>query len=210
MSTPRKSKESIQRKLNFDVPEENSDFCKKEQLPQVQQSISKNADAISGRKRPSNACTTSTSSPVNRHNPQSIDSYLSPQKKSAPETTSVNVVTPAEVDFSPKVLPKGNDADNYVPTYIYNNVEYVRKGQLTNLSPLHAKLLEWIAEHYEIPKDLERNRKYGPLSGSSYSDRVITAYRLGSLEKIDNDDTTIICTGCANLGHDRDNCPTLV
>jgi hypothetical protein len=210
MST-RKTKESIQRKLNFDVKDDHnvSPSMQDQQQPQGEGSKALKAVPKSGRKRAANDALKSSARVTSSKQSQSIERYLSPQKRGATAAASSIVVTPAEGDISPKLADVDDDKDDYVPSYIHKNVEYLSRDHMSDLSPIQTKVYNWIMEQYELPKDVEQNRKYGPLSGSTYADRVISAYRLGSLKRA-NDDTTQICTECANLGHDRDHCPTLV
>jgi hypothetical protein len=191
MPTTRKSRGS-QRKLNFEVEGDN------EQTRQ-------HASGFGGKRSSPTLPTPSSSSSTTNKRQKGIASYLSPKKKGK----SASIVTPA--DSARKEAPKApNDTrDEYVPIYIHKNLEYARKGQSANLSPQRLKVLQWIQEYYEIPKDIEQDRAYGPLSGSSYEDRVIAAYRLGKLTAA-GAVATVICTACAELGHERDQCPTLV
>jgi hypothetical protein len=148
-----------------------------------------------------------------RRDHQSAESYASPQKKRK-ATDTQNIVTPDNVEMK-KVASQSNVTD-YIPSYIHKNVEYVRKGQIVKLSSIQSKVLHWIEDNFEIPNDFEQNRKYGPLSGSSYVDRVITAYRLGSLKRIEGSDHDeikndgVICTVCADFGHIANTCPALL
>jgi uncharacterized protein (UPF0333 family) len=152
-----------------------------------------------------------------RRSQQNVESYTSPQKKRITETTTAqNVVTPDFGETKKGTIQQSDDS-NYTPSYIHKNVEYVGRSQIVKLSPIQSKVLRWIEDNCEIPSDFEQNRKFGPLSGSSYADRVITAYRLGSLKRMegsDHDDERnhdkAICTVCAELGHIADACPTLL
>jgi hypothetical protein len=98
----------------------------------------------------------------------------------------------------------------YVPKYIHKNVDYRRKGQ-AKLSPSTLQVFQLVEEHFAIPKDIEQNRSYGPLSGSSYEERVVRAYALGKLTPKDPTDADVaICTSCSTVGHKRDDCPDLL
>ena len=200
------AKSSSQRKLNFDDSIGLSNAVKRDEG--VQPRSQKRAGAP--KFLPS----------AKRRDHESTDSYMSPQKKVVTEATAASVVTPDNFETTTKIKMLQTKSDDYIPSYIHKNVEYVRKGQIMKLSPTQSKVLRWIGDHCEIPKDFEQNRKYGPLSGSSYADRVITAYRLGLLKKCiadsDHDDKTrhihpsMICTVCADLEHVADACPTLM
>lgn len=134
---------------------------------------------------------------------------LVPTAASAAGATAVTV-TPGQDEQAAERLSK------YVPKYVHKNVEYLRKGE-AKLKQNTIKVYQWICQHYVIPKDFEQKRLYGPLSGISYEERVIQAYSLGKLERIhvdDGDDDASpesgICTACAEEGHQRDDCPTLL
>lgn len=204
----RKTK-SIQRKLYFDAQDVTPSPSKQEQQSLEGQTKTSKVVTQSGQKRAANGPVRASARLTATKQSQSIESFLSPKKKRATEVVSSTIVTPADGDFSPKFSKTDNDKEVYVPSYIHKNVEYISMAKMSNLSPVQTRVLEWISEQYELPKDLEQNRKYGPLSGSSYADRVISAYRLGSLKRA-NDGISEICTACANLGHDRDNCSTLL
>jgi hypothetical protein len=198
---PRTTKSSSQRKLNFGDDGGNS--------------IAKQAERVQQRRQ-------KRTSPPDDH--QNTESYISPKKKlnTGTVTATHNVVTPDSLETTKKVTLLQTKSGEYIPEYIHKNVDYVRKGEVLKLSPIQSRVLQWIHDNFDVPNDFEQNRKYGPLSGSSYPDRVITAYRLGSLERIkrtdddDNDDKigskkhSVICTVCADLGHIADACPTLL
>jgi hypothetical protein len=57
---------------------------------------------------------------------------------------------------------------------------------------------------------LETNRKYGPISGSTFEHHAIRAYSLGMLKAKNPSVEVEICTACATKGHKRDECPKLV
>ena len=196
------AKPSSQRKLAFDDPQRQPNVTKQDETVQPRNLKRTNPPAsLPSTKRPDH---------------QSAESYSSPQKKRIKATATQNIVTPDNGETKKVASRQSNDSE-YIPTYIHKNVEYVRKGQIVKLSPIQSKVLQWIEDNYEIPHDFEQNRKYGPLSGSSYIDRVITAYRLGSLKRIEGSDldsernnVRVICTVCANFGHIGDTCPTLL
>lgn len=196
MSTKRKSAGS-QRKLNFQAHTVDDDVAVDEEHTQQQAVV----NAFGKR-------SLSSQPSASAKRPRATESYLSPKKKGKASA----VVTPATDSRKkpPNVLEVAEE--EFIPTYIHKNVEYIRKGHAEKLSPRKRTIVQWIHEKYEIPNDIEHNRNYGPLSGSSYEDRVIAAYRLGKLDAVGGDETidTVICTTCAELGHERDQCPTLL
>lgn len=214
-----------QRKLNFDDDD----------------AAGRNVAARSDTKRSIPSFTTSTDTPQqqskkrkpNVKEQSKVESFVSPQKtaRNNINIAAVNIVTPPsnDEDFvvtgrTPSKLDPIDDSKNidddtaYIPSYIHKNVEYIRKGELSKLSPIESKLLQYITKHYVIPHDFESNRIYGPLSGTTYMHRLTMAYRLGSLQPKQQGPTTtendvllsVICTTCAALGHTADECPTTV
>lgn len=98
--------------------------------------------------------------------------------------------------------------DAYVPTYIHKNLSYKRQG-VASLPPKVQKTFELVVENFNVPDDFEQNRSFGPLSGTSYEERVITAYNLSQLEPKEGGYVEI-CSSCATIGHKRNDCPDLV
>lgn len=125
--------------------------------------------------------------------------HSTPARATKKSTTAV--VTPADEKNKKK------DIVQYVPKYIHKNVEYSRQGN-AKLSDTTQSAFAWIQQHVNLPKDLEQNRIYGPLSGSSYEERTVRAYRLGLIQS--SDDGVQFCTACATVGHLDDDCPTLL
>lgn len=103
----------------------------------------------------------------------------------------------------------------YVPTYIHKNVGYARFGTaLDRLSDGQKLAFAFVVENYDIPADFETNRKYGPLSGTSYEERVLAAYATNGLTPSEDTDSDLIrkgiCTFCGELGHKKKLCPELL
>lgn len=137
---------------------------------------------------------------LTRQHKREIKSLLSPQKKKDKAFT-----TPTK-----KARIEESKEEPYVPTYIHKNLEYLRKGEAT-LSEITRRTFALVEEHFHLPEDLDKNRKYGPLSGSCFEKRAITAYSMGELEvKNPEADGIMICTACAAEGHKRSSCPTLI
>ena len=103
----------------------------------------------------------------------------------------------------------------YVPTYIHKNVGYARFGTaLDRLSDGQKLAFAFVADKYHIPADFETNRKYGPLSGLSFEERVLAAYAIDGLAPSEGADSDVIrkgiCTFCGELGHKKKLCPELL
>lgn len=123
-------------------------------------------------------------------------------------------ISSAAAAVTPEEDTASNATRSYVPQYIHANVAYRTKGN-SALSETTRKVYQWIVKHHEIPNDLEQRRSYGPLSGSSYEERVIQQYDLGQLKRTTvptGDDLVVssICTSCAEVGHKRNDCPALI
>jgi len=98
----------------------------------------------------------------------------------------------------------------HVPIYIHKNVNYQRRGD-ASIDEKLKKTFELVESHFFIPEDFERNRSFGPLSGTCFEERAIRAYNLSLLEpKNDADAALEICSHCAVLGHRRSDCPDLI
>jgi hypothetical protein len=178
------SKAGTKRRLVFDVDEEEP------QGPSP--SASHKRTAV---RKTSTAVSAATSAP-----------YGSPVAKRTKQTTLV-VVTP---DESKGAAAASKSKPAFVPTYIHKNVGYRREGDGI-LSDVVLRAFDQIVAAHVIPDDLEESRAYGPLSGACYQDRVLQAYTLGRLTvREDFTGATCICTGCAETGHKRDACPTLI
>ena len=125
----------------------------------------------------------------------------SKKKKQNPEEAKVSATT--------------TDEEPYVPTYIHKNVGYSSFGTATDRLTDGQKLaFNFVVEQYHIPSDFETNRKYGPLSGTSYEERVLAAYATNGLGRSEDADSTLIrkgiCTFCGIVGHRRKLCPDLI
>ena len=139
--------------------------------------------------------TTTAASPMKKK--RGVDSFF--DKKEAA------LVTPEKRHKS--VVEKKKE---YVPTYIHKNVEYKRKGETDD--PILVATYQLVEKHFYIPDDFENNRAFGPKSGVSFEERVISAYSLGLLEPRSEEASANvqICSACATEGHKRSSCPKLV
>jgi hypothetical protein len=178
------SKAGTKRRLVFDVDEEEPKGSSA--------AVSRKRTAV---RKTSTAASATTSAP-----------YASPIAKRTKQTT-LSAVTP---DESKGGLAPRKSKPAYVPTYIHKNVGYQREGNA--LLPKNVlRAFDQIVASHVIPDDLEQSRAYGPLSGACYQDRVLQAYTLGRLTvREDFAGSPCICTVCAETGHKRDACPTLI
>ena len=109
------------------------------------------------------------------------------------------------------VVAETSEDKIYVPTHVYKNIEYKRRGEATcSLDERIKKTFALVEEYYVLPKDLETNRRYGPKSGLSFEEHAIRAYVQNMLEAKIEGSSIQICTACANTGHLRNDCPALV
>ena len=173
---------------------------------------------------PSTSTSTVTPSKKKKKNKRSLDDYfasptkassLSPATPSKTKTSSTAaIVTPPDTKRS-KTEPKtpqqqpGEDND-FIPTYLNKNVEYHRKGE-TLLDPVTEKVFQLVTKHYIIPDGFENARSFGPKSGISFEQRVVSAYANDQFKpKGGNSEKVVVCTSCAEIGHPRDDCPQLL
>ena len=120
-----------------------------------------------------------------------------------------------KADAEAAAISTSTTEEPYVPTYIHKNVGYARFGTaLDRLSDGQKLAFAFVADKYHIPADFETNRKFGPLSGSSYEERVLAAYATDGLAPSEGADLDVIrkgiCTFCGELGHKKKSCPELL
>ena len=145
--------------------------------------------------------------------------FETPQKKrrtndgddNQSKAKAIVVVTPEkeEEEVKPTTKKTSSSSSLYIPTYIHKNLGYQRKGE-ASLSPTRIQAFELLERYFIIPFDFEQNHRYGPLSGTCFEERVISAYNLSLLKPKDERVETIICSQCATLGHKRNDCPDLI
>lgn len=164
--------------------------------------------AVAAVQRPSKLAATTTS--VSRKEKQTTISsaFSSPVAKKLDKRSKV--VTPEEEKKQDDDETTTTKRSGFVPKYIHKNLSYYCQGD-SELDPITRKAFEKVMESHMIPQDLEQSREYGPKSGSSLEDRVLRAYALGQLTpREDYQGDARICTACAETGHKRDACPTLI
>ena len=100
--------------------------------------------------------------------------------------------------------------------HMHNWVRYKSRKQLGKQlgrkleDPHQASTFAKIEEHYVIPVDIE-STDYGPHSGSSFEERVLSTYAWGMLKPKDTrktfaDRTLKFCDACGKSGHTRFQC----
>ena len=202
----RSSKPSAKRRLDFD---DNDTSGSNTKVAKIEQEDAAGDDEVE-EVLPSTTPTTLTGTPQKRK--RDVSSYFSPV---ASRKNKAAVVTPEKPEARTtakrvkKEQNKEHEAEQYVPTYIHKNLNYQRRGQ-ASISEELKKTFALVEQHYEIPNDFETNKKrYGPLSGTCFEERVVTAYDHGLLES-KSDTITEICSHCAVTGHKREDCPVLI
>jgi hypothetical protein len=193
MPTSRKNKPRVKRSLDFDNQDENIGEAKQQKVA-------------------SSTTATNDATPAKKKKEEDItDFFASPAPKSSAARV-LPVVTPPdfkkqeEKDFQEKLRTK-RASSAHVPTYLHKNVGYVREGE-ADLDPITQKVFDLVDRHYIIPEGFENNRKFGPISGVSFEQRVISCYCNNLLDP--KGGQVEICTQCAKQDHKRDDCPTLV
>ncbi|EGZ09657.1 hypothetical protein PHYSODRAFT_523199 [Phytophthora sojae] len=119
------------------------------------------------------------------------------------------------VTKQPKAHGKKVDAEDetgvHIPTFIYETVKYKHKHQKHEVSPELNDVILYIKQYYDVPKDFERNAKFGAYSGLTYGKRLARAYSMGqlSLKKAVKGEAAPqpICLTCATVGHTYKCCP---
>lgn len=139
-----------------------------------------------------------------------IGKFLSRDRDSKPKAAR-QLVTPQKIKETDLYYESGGEDDVYKPTHIHANVDYHRRGDLA-LDAKTLKVYRFVREHFLIPKDIEAEHKFGPLSGSCFEERVIRAYSLGELEAKDGlDESDLhVCTYCGEEGHVKGDCSELL
>ena len=98
----------------------------------------------------------------------------------------------------------------YVPTYIHKNLTYHRRGKAT-LDVATQKTFDLVTRYFHVPENFENDRRFGPIAGTCFEDRVNQAYNLGMLEPIEEKNAGIeLCSQCVCEGHKSVDCPNLV
>ncbi|KAL3942051.1 MAG: hypothetical protein SGBAC_003679 [Bacillariaceae sp.] len=132
---------------------------------------------------------------------QSAPVSATPQKKI--RYGRAKVVTPEKEDDEKK-------EGEYVPTYIHKNLSYHRKGKAT-LNETTQKAFDLVTRFFRVPENFEQDRRFGPIAGTCFEERLIQAYDLGMLEPIEEENAGIeICSNCACEGHKSVDCPQLI
>ena len=116
---------------------------------------------------------------------------------------------------------KSSSPEVYVPVHIHSNVDYHRRGDLV-LDQGKLRAYRFIHNNFHIPKNIETDPTFGPLSGGCFEERVIRAYSLGKLELNKNgkmmskrgstsgNEMLLVCSYCGDEGHKRDGCSQLL
>jgi len=218
MPSTRKSKStgSGKRRLEFDDDDDDHDDNKQSVV----------ADTTSKSTTTSNAVTPMKKKKLNKR--KVTDYFASPSKqpvtsiatttpsKTLSSSSSLSLpkaalVTPMEKGSKSKVkdeslLSHPGEDNEYIPKYLNKNVDYYRKGE-TSLDPVTAQVFELVSKYYIIPEKFETSRTFGSKSGTSFERRVISAYATKQLQSKEETIIVEICTSCASVGHENDDCP---
>ena len=99
-----------------------------------------------------------------------------------------------------------------MPVHVYENVGYTCASKCyssVDVSGERKAVLE-VLKFFAIAADFEKDKAYGPLSGITHSQRVLSAYLLGKLAlKVGGEGDPLICCFCGNVGHMKIDCPSL-
>ena len=83
--------------------------------------------------------------------------------------------TPRDVGGRRLNFVRDEEDDEFVPVATHRLVGYAEKGQRV-LDDDVAAVFAFVDRVCDAPDDLESNHKYGPKSGASYEERLISAY----------------------------------
>ena len=139
-----------------------------------------------------------------------------PVKSTAATTSSSSssTLSPSRsLSVRSSVLFGGEEEDQkalqvHIPVFIHRNVGYKAKGTKEAEEGLNAgqkKAFGTISSKCVIPPDFESSRRYGPLSGISYGQRVLGAFQSGFLE-VKGKREFKICVSCGDEGHIKKEC----
>jgi hypothetical protein len=104
---------------------------------------------------------------------------------------------------------KGSGSD-YHPDHIHSTVDYHHRGEVS-LTTGQQNAYRFIRDHFNIPKDIELDSKFGPWSGICFEERVMRAYTLDELmPKKKGVNSLKVCTYCGEEGHKKGGCMKLI
>ena len=124
---------------------------------------------------------------------------------------------------SPTFPPRRPPPPAFVPTYINKNIGYTSASicastPLTSPATTISGDWNWLAERraftnvsklFVLPADFENDKRWGPKSGITHEQRVLSAYALGKLTPKNEDGAPSICLHCGEVGHLRRDCELL-
>ena len=105
---------------------------------------------------------------------------------------------------------KRDPGSDYHPDHIHAIIDYHQRGKVT-LTTGQKNAYRFIRDHFNIPRDIELDSKFGPWSGTCFEERVLRAYTLDELLPKKEDLSSLkVCTYCGEEGHVRDGCIKLI
>jgi hypothetical protein len=105
---------------------------------------------------------------------------------------------------------KNKQRSNYHPDHIHGNIDYHHRGEVS-LTSGQMNAYRFIRNHFNIPRDIEVDSKFGPWSGTCFEERILRAYTLDQLKSKSGDGSLLrVCTYCGEEGHKRDRCMKLI
>jgi len=105
---------------------------------------------------------------------------------------------------------KKSPGSDYHPDHIHGIIDYHHRGEVS-LTTGQKNAYRFIRDHFNIPRDIELDSKFGPWSGICFEERILRAYTLDQLmpKKVDGSSLKV-CTYCGEEGHKRDGCMKLI
>ena len=107
---------------------------------------------------------------------------------------------------------KRDPGSDYHPDHIHGIIDYHHRGEVS-LTTGQMDAYRFIRDHFNIPRDIELDSKFGPWSGICFEERVLRAYTLDELMPKNEEDVSCslkVCTYCGEEGHKRDGCLKLI
>ncbi|CAN0089056.1 unnamed protein product [Pylaiella littoralis] len=106
------------------------------------------------------------------------------------------------------LAPKSKNS--HVQEAIHKEVQYSREGTSKDKVPKNTLVVfRFVQEAFVIPDNIEKDRKFGPLSGVSHEMRVVSAFMAGQLQPRSEEAKVGVkmCLECGKKGHFPRHCP---
>ncbi len=134
----------------------------------------------------------------------------SAKRKLVADTSSEHVEDLYYHSDDSKTQKKRGSGSEYHPDHIHSTVDYHHRGEVS-LTTGQQNAYRFIRDHFNIPRDIELDSKFGPWSGICFEERVLRAYTLDELmPKNKGVNSLKVCTYCGEEGHKKGGCMKLI